>query len=65
MNQAGWDELRSPSQFTPNSEESFYAVVDSPVFFRQDAQLIYQALREHLRPISFGEYLQRYDRQFI
>ena len=65
MDRTGWDDSRSPSQFTPNSEESFYAVVDSPDFFRQDAQLIYQALREQLRPISFGEYLQRYDRQFI
>lgn len=60
MDRTGWDDSRSPSQFTPNSEESFYAVVDSPDFFRQDAQLIYQALREQLRPISFGEYLQRY-----
>lgn len=56
----GWDDGHAPSRFTPNSEEAFYAVVDSPEFFRQDAKLIYQALQEQLIPISFGDYLKRY-----
>ncbi len=51
-----WREL----SFTAQAEESFYAVVDSPDFFRQDAKLIYQALRDQLRPVSFGDYLKRY-----
>ena len=54
--------LRHPSasQFTARSEESFYAVVDSPAFFQNDAQLIYRALRDTLKPVSFGDYLKRY-----
>ena len=51
---------RSSSRFTPNSEEYFYAVVDNPNFFQQDAQLIYKALRDQFRLISFGDYLRRY-----
>ena len=60
MDRTDLNGVSAPAQFTPNSEESFYAVVDSPAFFRQDAQLIYQALREQLRPIPFGDYLKRY-----
>lgn len=50
----------SPTRFTPRSEECFYAVVDSPEFAGNDAQLIYQALAEQLRPVSFGDFLKRY-----
>ncbi len=55
-----WGGGLSPAQFTPKSEETFYAVVDNPNFFQQDADLIYQALLEQLKPISFGKHLQRY-----
>ncbi len=46
--------------FTPRAEETFYEVVDSPDFSGQDAQLIYRALRDQLRAVSFCDYLKRY-----
>ena len=47
-------------QFTPRSEESFYAVVDHPDFFERDSHLIYYALQHRLKLIPFGDYLKRY-----
>ena len=56
----GQDVGLAEEEFTPRAEETLYAVVDNPAFYRQDAELIYQALRGQLRTVSFGDYLKRF-----
>ncbi len=46
--------------FTDAAWESLYDAVDATVFLEQDAQLIYDSLKNRLRFISFGDYLRRY-----
>lgn len=46
--------------FTEAAWESLYDAVDDTVFFEQDAELIYNSLRQRLKFISFGDYLKRY-----
>lgn len=46
--------------FTEMAWESLYDAVDDSDFLDRDAQLIYNALKNRIRPISFGEYLKRY-----
>ncbi|MDR1616766.1 MAG: hypothetical protein LBR98_07125 [Syntrophomonadaceae bacterium] len=47
-------------EFTKNSEEKFYRVVDLADFQDDDAEKIFQCLRNELRLIPFGDYLKRY-----
>ena len=47
-------------EFTIDAEESFYDVVDDPLFHSEDRNLIFQALLSSLRPIMFGDFLKRY-----
>lgn len=46
--------------FTDAAWESLYDGVDDTRFKDQDARVIYNTLRQRLKCISFGEYLQRY-----
>ena len=46
--------------FTNNAWEALYEAVDNSYFRDKDADLIYSALENRLRLISFGEYLRRY-----
>lgn len=47
-------------EFTNAGWEALYRAVDSRYFQDQDAEMIYESLRGHLRTISFGDYLKRY-----
>lgn len=46
--------------FTNAAWESLYDAVDNTDFNQQDAELIYNSLKNRLRFISFGDYLKRY-----
>ncbi len=46
--------------FTNAAWESLYDTVDDTVFLEQDAELIYQSLKDKLKFVSFGDYLKRY-----
>ena len=47
-------------EFTIDAEESFYYVVDDPLFHSEDRNLIFQTLLSSLRPIMFGDFLKRF-----
>ena len=53
------NEMR-PEAFTPRAEACFVAVTHDPEFTSRDAELIYQALMEQLKVVSFCDYLKRY-----
>lgn len=46
--------------FTNRAWESLYSAVDNEYFQNEDAQIIYNTLQNHLKPVSFGDYLKRY-----
>lgn len=46
--------------FTDDAWESLYNVIENPRFLEQDASIIYEALKKHVRFIPFGTYLRRY-----
>ena len=46
--------------FTNRAWDALHGAVDSAYFLDKDADLIYAALQNRLRVISFGKYLQRY-----
>ncbi len=46
--------------FTDRAWEQLYEVAEDPYFRSKDAQLIYEALRDHLEPIPFCDHLKRY-----
>ena len=50
----------NPLEFTRNSEEKFYNVVDLADFQDDDAEKIFRCLKDELRLIPFGDYLKRY-----
>ena len=46
--------------FTQRAFERFYDVVDDPYFRDQDLNVIYEALKDKMQIISFGDFLKRY-----
>lgn len=50
----------SQVDFTDNALESFYSAVDDPYFRDKDLFLIYDALKNQMRLVPFGDYLKRY-----
>ncbi len=46
--------------YTVNAWEQLYDVVDNSYFFEKDSELIFQALKNQVRFLSFGEFLKRY-----
>ena len=54
------NDMPSRVDFTDDARESFYGAVDDPYFRDRDCALIYEALRNQLRLVPFGDYLKRY-----
>ena len=54
------DEHLSYMDFTENALDSFYGAVDDPYFRDQDLTLIFDALKNQLRLVPFGDFLKRY-----
>jgi len=52
--------LADPLNFTQSSEEEFYDVVDLADFKDNDADTIFNSLKNKLRLVPFGDYLKRY-----
>ena len=47
-------------EFTRRAFEQFYDVVDDPYFRDQDPDAIYNALKDRIQTVSFGDFLKRY-----
>ena len=54
------EDVPSDLDFTYWARERFYDVADDPYFQRGDPQLIYDALKERMRMVPFGDFLKRY-----
>ena len=46
--------------YTQKAYETFYDIVDDPYFLREDQSVIYDALREKIKIVPFGDFLRRY-----
>ena len=46
--------------YTQKAYDAFYDVVDDPYFFQNDQTAIYDALKQKLTIVPFGDYLRRY-----
>lgn len=54
------EERISELDFTQRAYETFYDAVDDPYFRDQDPQVIFDALKDKVQIISFGDHLKRY-----
>lgn len=54
------DDYNSSLNFTLNSEDGFFDAVDDVKFYDEDAETIYNHLKNKMKLIPFGDYLKRY-----
>ena len=54
------EEQISKLDFTQRAFETFYNAVDDPYFRDQDLQVIFDALKDKIQMVSFGDFLKRY-----
>ena len=54
------EEAISKLDFTQRALETFYDAVDDPYFRDRDLEVIFEALKDKMQMISFGDFLKRY-----